>query len=671
MRWQQVVAAAAVVGGSLVSGCAHLLRPPEAVTTLRMDYTRPDFFAAPFPNEDLRVAGDRIDLSGFPGMGSVGFIDAALMQIATDARGFSTTAGVFFSATDELDRSSLPPTAAASLKADSSVYLIDVERQERAPIDVALAFNGGRFGAPNLLSLVPYQGVPLRESALYVAVVTTRVRDAWGKPIGVSETLRTLERGGVPKGLHPRALAELRRALPLVRGAAAIAVFRTDAPRRAMEAVQQALLKEHPVLNAPLEPVENYDEFCVYRSTVDMPNYQSGTPPYVEGGTWAFDARGVPIRQRYERARIFVTLPRTPMPPGGYPTVVFVRTGGGGDRPLIDHGAASARAGAQPGSGPALEFARAGFAAVMVDGPLGGLRNPWGKDEQFLVFNLDNPKAIRDNIRQSAAELVLTARLVEQLTVDARGCSGTSKAHLDAEKLALFGHSMGATIAPLAMAYEPRFKAAILSGSGGSFIANLLHKQKPLPVRMLIELSFGYTFRGYRMTQGDPALSMLQWALEPADPPLYGHLSKASVLMFQGVVDHYILPPMANAASLALGLDLAGDELDRRSPELLGYTPYSDVAGLRKRGVRAYPVEANVTHDDGSQSTAAVVQRDGDGFQDGHEIVFQTPDTKYQYRCFLSSFAAGRARVVAPSESSGRCGEGLTAGNVAPAAAGR
>ena len=97
-------------------------------------------------------------------------------------------------------------------------------------------------------------------------------------------------------------------------------------------------------------------------------------------------------------------------------------------------------------------------------------------------------------------------------------------------------------------------------------------------MRWLIELSFGYTFRGYTMTQGDPALSMLQWALEPADPPTYGALAKGHVLMFQGVVDHYILPPMANAASLSLGLDLAGDELDRQSVELLGFTPFGDVA---------------------------------------------------------------------------------------------
>src|SRR5206468_9826066 len=135
-------------------------------------------------------------------------------------------------------------------------------------------------------------------------------------------------------------------------------------------------------------------------------------------------------------------------------------------------------------------------------------------------FNFHNPASTRDNIRQSAAELMLTVDVLESLTVDATVCQGERRTRFDATKVALFGHSMGATIAPLALAYEPRFGAAILSGSGGSFMENLLHKQKPLPVRRLVELSLGYTFRGYTLTQGDPALSMLQWALEPADPPL-------------------------------------------------------------------------------------------------------------------------------------------------------
>src|SRR5207248_5569199 len=110
---------------------------------------------------------------------------------------------------------------------------------------------------------------------------------------------------------------------------------------------------------APLALAERYDDYCVYQSTIDLPQYQGGVPPFATtGGHWVFDRDGYPVRQRYERARVFVTLPRAAMPPGGWPAVVFSRTGGGGDRPMIDHGATSLRGGPAAGTGPALEFAR-------------------------------------------------------------------------------------------------------------------------------------------------------------------------------------------------------------------------------------------------------------------------------------------------------------------------
>ena len=59
---------------------------------------------------------------------------------------------------------------------------------------------------------------------------------------------------------------------------------------------------------------------------------------------------------------------------------------------------------------------------MSVDGPHGGLRNVTGGDEQFLMFNLTNMAALRDNIRQSAVELVLLAHVLQTLTLDASGC---------------------------------------------------------------------------------------------------------------------------------------------------------------------------------------------------------------------------------------------------------
>jgi hypothetical protein len=666
MRWMNLVIA--VVGVSLSPVCEQAPNP-SAPSMMLMDYTRiSGFYSAPFPNEDLRKSDGHIDLSGFPGRGKATVVDAALAQLSSEARGFSTTAGIFFAGTAPLDVSTLPAPS-ASTKASASVYLVDVDQTSpgyghRMPIEVIFQVDGGRFGAPNLLTLLPYQGVPLGESTLYAAVVTVRVHDEWGRALAVSPAMHTLLEGGVPAGLSGPALAEMRTALDVLRKLtlteelAAVAVFRTGAPLAGMEAIKQALLREKPAPNTPLAAAETFPEFCVYETTIDMPAYQAGLPPFEStGGSWVYDTAGVPIRQRYERAGVLLTLPRTPMPAGGFPTVVFSRTGAGSNRALVEHGTRSADGQIVPGSGPALEFARAGFAAISIDGPLGGLRNPANADEQFLIFNGTNPAAIRDNIRQSAAELMLTARLLETLTVDARGCEGvrSAEARFDTSKLALFGHSMGATIAPLALAFEPRYKAAILSGSGGSWINNLLYKQKPMPVRHITEFMLGYTTRFFRVTAGDPGVSLMQWSAEAADPPLYGGRMNTHVLMFQGIVDNYILPPMANASSLSMQLDLAGEELDVASPELKQFAPFRDVVAFSGRSVVPYPVEANLARPDGRLVTGAVVQRVGDGLQDGHEIVFQTAGPKYQYRCFLATFANGTPRVAKPSESTEVC----------------
>ena len=208
-----------------------------------------------------------------------------------------------------------------------------------------------------------------------------------------------------------------------------------------------------------------------------------------------------------------------------------------------------------------LEFAKVGYAGVSVDGPHGGLRNVSGKDEQFLVFNFQNPIALRDNVRQSALELALLPDVLAELSLPVDDCPGTdagTPARLDLEHMALMGHSMGASIIPLTASFEPRYRALLLSGAGGSFLANMMWKQKPLDVRPLAELILGLTISGYTLSEHDPMLSMLQWAGEPADDPVYGRLltreplggSARHVLMMQGIVDHYIMPPIANATKI-------------------------------------------------------------------------------------------------------------------------
>jgi hypothetical protein len=344
---------------------------------------------------------------------------------------------------------------------------------------------------------------------------------------------------------------------------------------------------------------------------------------------------------------VVLTVPRRALPAAGFPTMMFVRTGGGGDRPLVDRGRGATEhfeGAIVAGSGPAQELAQAGFAGVQVDGPLGGARNLTMGDEQFLIFNVLNPSALRDNVRQSALELIVLARALEGVTLSTADCPGApATSSFDLSHLAIMGHSMGGWIAPLVLAGESRYGAAVLSGAGGSYIANIMDKIKPLHVRPLAEILLNYNMDQRALVAHDPALSLVQWAAEPSDPQVYATRGR-HILMVQGIVDHYILPSIANSTSLSHGLDLAGPALDTQNGELasLMQTPLSSVLSLAGRSTIALPAQGNA-----AGSTAVVVQHASDGIQDGHEVIFQLDAPKAQYRCFLATWLTGTPRVPA------------------------
>ena len=159
-------------------------------------------------------------------------------------------------------------------------------------------------------------------------------------------------------------------------------------------------------------------------------------------------------------------------------------------------------------------------------------------------------------------------------------------------------------------------------------------------------------------------LSIVQWATEPSDPPVYADFvirhpqyrgAPAHVLMLQGIVDNYILPNIANASSLSFGLDLAGPAIDDpANPQLAGQTSIVTVLPLSGRKQIPYPASCNVMVG-GECVTAVLTQHPGDGIEDGHEVVFQTEPPKHQYRCFLQSLLTGAPTVPADAAADAPC----------------
>lgn len=605
-------------------------------------------YDAPFPSDHLRREGGTIDLTGLPPSPRIAIVRQIQTSLA-QARGFGVTSAVHLSFTAPLDEASLPSgvTSASSARVQLINIEADVHFGERAPIEVFFAASGGPFGHANTLSALPVQGVPLRGGERYAFIVLRGIQTDDHRAVERAPEMDAIARGETVSGLgeastrYAEAYAALARVDINASEVIAMSVFTAQDPTGVLRrAVETTTARIEPT---NIEPREVFSDYCSFHATAQVPVYQNGTPPYqTEGGAWVWDAANHLVRDHDETANVWITLPRTAMPTNGFPLAMLVRTGAGGNNPLVERGPhAIAQGAAVPGTGPATQFAQAGWAGIQIEGLHGGSRNVSGGDEQFLIFNIQNPIALRDNLRQSALELVLFLRSLDTLRIDATTCPelATSNVRFDLEHVALMGHSMGASIAPLAMAFEPRFDAMIVSGAGASWLANVLYKESPIATRPLAETLLGY--RGRRLREDDPVLSLLQWAGEEADAAVYAPVfsrdtaTPRNTLMFQGVRDTYIPPEVANPLTLALGIDVVSPVIDRSVINALALTGRQQIS---------FPAASNLRG-----ATAALVQHEEDGIEDGHEILWQRADARTQLRCFLRTLREGEAVIADPS----------------------
>ncbi|MCC6807279.1 MAG: hypothetical protein IT381_07635 [Deltaproteobacteria bacterium] len=620
-----------------------------------------DVWKAPVPSDDLIMDDGHVDMRGFQNPTNNSFLGGMIAILAADARGFSTAAPIMFRFTASLAPDRLPALEVSATK-QSPITLVSIDPRApdfltRYPFRAEFMRDGGPFGASNMLAILPLQGRPLRPNTRYAAIVQRKLGDKDGALLGVPLAMSQLLFGERPNGMHARAHEAYMQALRVVdrdlgipaSAIAAITVFTTDDVTGGLARGRERILQEPlPVPEAAFSLYATHPGYCVMQTTVQLPVMQVGQPPFFSGGgNWVVDDDGAPIVQGHERANLMVTVPRTPMPPAGFPAIVYMRQGGNGVVPLADRGVHPMNhADAVPGSGPAQEFAKVGYAGVSLDGPHGGLRNYTGTDEQLTLFNFFNPIAMRDNMRESAIEIDLLAAILPTLTIDASACAAGplgapgAAVKLDTKELVLFGHSTGAWITPIAAAFEPRFKNVIMSGAGASWVENILFKRMPVDVKVVAKGILEYGSIDRELTEFDPAVMLAQWAADPSDPQNYApHIvdrppeESRNVLVFQGIVDSYIMPPIANALNLSAGLDLGGAGLDAASPALADLPPYGALSPLIGRGAVELP--ASLNRNGTRPVTAIVVQHEKDAIEDGHEAMFQREEPKYQYRCFL------------------------------------
>ena len=303
----------------------------------------------------------------------------------------------------------------------------------------------GMFGAPNLLALVPLQGSPFQASTEYAAVVTTAVKDVSGAALTASPAIATIASGKAPSGMRAAALPVYSAAIAAA--ALAKAGVAGNGDRRAgrlhhrgspgadgTSSRQDVLSRPLPAPDSPFVRTDLFDDYCAYESTIAMPDYQSGIPPFSStGGAWEVDTSGNPVLQRNEEARIFVTVPRAPIP-RRWLSHRPVHTNRRRRRQAAHR---SRDAGDQRGPGArtstgarALLLRARRLRRDQLRRPAGRIITTTNANEASRIFNVFNPSAPPRQCRaQSALEIMLQAHILPTISFDVSDCPGATAQH--------------------------------------------------------------------------------------------------------------------------------------------------------------------------------------------------------------------------------------------------
>ncbi|MBO6939175.1 MAG: hypothetical protein JJ863_29665 [Deltaproteobacteria bacterium] len=623
------------------------------------------FFDFPFPS-DLRLRADGTpNLEGYPVPGSVEIIPP-LLAIAQERQGWPTIpVGMFhFSAP-------IAPVEEANLvpaDASSPLLLIDVdpdspERGKLYPV-VGRTFRPDFYTqTEGFLSVGPRPGFVLPPSRTYAFVVTTALEDARGRPLEVNEDLATLAAGETPSGARGAdaqalyaPLWETLDTLGVGRDTVAAAtVFTTgDVVREVYELSERVRDAFDVTIDSPALS-RTQDRYCDIRAEIDFPQFQRGTPPFDEEGTFEFDGDGLPIEQRTETAKLVLTIPREPMPEAGYPLMVYFHGSGGIASQVVDRGTQSSDGSIAAGEGPAHVIAAHGFAAAGASLPLSPDRLPGAAATEYL--NLENLAAFRDTFRQGVLEqrLMLDALIALEIDPSEISCDGAelpageTMIRFDPDSLVALGQSMGGMYTNMIGAVEPRFEALVPTGAGGHWSYFILETSLIPGVGGL--LGSVLRVRGEELSFMHPIMHLLAIGWEAAEPFVYmPRLSRRPLEGFTprpvyepvGMGDSYFPIAVYDAVALSYGHPQAGEEVWPSMQDALA------LAGLD--GTIDYPVSQNLTSETGEDYTGAVVQYAGDGFSDPHVIFVQLDEVKYQYGCFLETqVRTGTAVIPAPA----------------------
>ncbi|MDB4938867.1 MAG: putative extracellular enzyme of alpha/beta hydrolase superfamily [Labilithrix sp.] len=630
------------------------------------------FFDHPFPSDLRKDAAGAIVFEGFPNPQTLPLLTQYVKDTDGLLKGFSPAAAVALRFDGAIDPGSLPADPPATIAADSSVQIVDVdpaspEHGQRHLAQLHYRAEEGVYWPSNTLAVMPMLGRPLRPSTRYAVVVTNKLRNAVGGPVGTSPDLEeVLDRKPVTE--HTRAVHDLFA--PAIRELAAagiatadivhLTVFTTNDPTEETFAAMDDVVANVPAPAATPADWTKTDESAdvvVYEGKYGpSPNYQAGNIPFTrsgDGGGFVFE-NGKPKLQDTFVLRFALSVPnaqKCPPPAAGYPVVLYAHGTGGDYRSFIYDG--TARAAGQKC-----------LASMGIDQIFHGTRPgapPLGDPSaetiiQLRFFNLENILAARTSNRQSAIDVVQQARLFTQthLVVPAATSVTGQDVSFDGTKVMFFGHSQGGLNGPLFLAGSDLARGGVLSGAGCDLALNLLEKTKPVNVAATFRLLVGLADSDVatELNIFHPVMTLVQTLVDAADPLNYGSfISRApragraakSIFQTEGVAadgtgDSYAPPHGIEALSVAIGLP-------RQLPGVRAVVE-GGWAGLTDVSIPAEGSTGNIADGRASGVLAQFVPTGG---HDGHFVVFDDPKARGQAATFLANLVTdAKGRVPAP-----------------------
>ncbi len=618
--------------------------PPLAATrvhTASYDSAHDDYFAAPWPDDRRLNPDGTLPTSDFPNPERGPAFDTMLTTGDGLVHGWGLSAPIYLPFNGAIDTSTLPASPTASLAPNASVFLEAIDPKSpyfrhRVPLEWRFIDAATLFLPGHILAVRPVVGFPLEPKTRYALVVTTRVKDAKGAPVGPEAAFREALQGQGTDAAWWKPLVAVLAADKLPVGAIAGATIFTTQP------ILDDLLAIRDYVDAQPRPevtnlkfIRSQDGFSLFEGTYPALNFEHGTPPYeMEGGDFQWDAQGRPVPAVTENMRLSICVPDGPMPDGGFPLVFYSHGTGGDFETVVDDGTAQL-------------FAAQGIATTGIDQVLHGTRAPpnatcFGQDETLCFFNVVNAPSGRDTIRQSAIDHVTLRRAMEGVDIPASLDPAGRDIHFNLARSGFFGHSQGGLTGALYAAIDPKLSAAMLSGTGGHLTTTLLARQSP-QVKPLLE---GPLFLGIdgqeSLDQFHPALAVIQTLGEVADPLNYARYwfraplgGRRSVFLTSGYNDADT--PNATAESLAIAggvPQLLGGQRDNPSFALEGLLP------------EAPPLTGNIAAQGGFPSVTAGLREFPNG---DHFVVFDDPTARAEIGTFFRTlFDTGTPTLAAP-----------------------